>query len=316
MKKILLSILLILTFATSGNTATYYACIAGNISAANAWEDSAACDGTTYTITGAFPASGSVLEANAQAMTIDTDPGPNGAVTLQNTAGGSFAVATSVTPLTINANITSVGAACLAVTGNADANPALTIIGTITGGGSATYYGVGDSHTVGTVVVQGAITGGGNATAVGYRFSGATGSVTITGNAKGVSGPGVQTSAAGTMTLNGDCIGSAASTVIVGCASGSVGAITCTGNLVQGSLGPPYTGPVVWVPSSAQKYYWHTAGTDVYASAGLGSDAGGTQITGANTAEKVAVGTYFVKKDDGVFTQGTASSGGGFAWAQ
>lgn len=56
-------------------------------------------------------------------------------------------------------------------------------------------------------------------------------------------------------------------------------------------------------------------GTVVYASAGLGSDSDGTQITGENTAAKVSTGTYFIKKDDGVHTQGSASSsGGGGAW--
>jgi hypothetical protein len=109
-----------------------------------------------------------------------------------------------------------------------------------------------------------------------------------------------------------DCQGSD-TTLASGCVTAGGAKITVTGNLINGPSSTFGYGKIVWEPASAQNYIkFNGGGTVIYASAGLGSDAGGTQITGANTAAKVASGTYFVKKDDGVYTQGSKAGGG--AW--
>lgn len=315
MKKLFLAILMVLMVPVASYATTYYACIAGNINAANAWEDAVGCDGTTFTYgTGGFPASGSILEANAQAMTVNVDPGPNGKVHLKNTAGGGYAAATSLTPITINADITAVGATCLTVTGTADASPALTIVGNVVGGDSATYYGVADSHTVGTVVFQGNATSGGNATGHGYRFAGATGSVSMTGNATGgatAGSSGLYLGAAGTATITGSCIGGGVSAA-TGCFGNSTGSITVIGNLIWGDRGAPASGLVVWQPvapgSGVGSYVQTVGGTDVFV--GLPTTA-----TAANQAANIKAGEYFIKSDTGVSTVGTSAAGSGGAWA-
>ena len=340
MNKYLIAILIVMLASPVGAT-TYYACIAGDINAANAWEDAAGCDGSTFTYgTGGFPAAGSVLNANNQAMTVNTDPGPNGKVVLTNPAGGAF---TSSGNITITADVgvdgdrgsvdcLTIGSGTVTLLGDvyggdgsgadglviSGAGTAVTIgssgAGTVTikGGSAATGYGVNDSHTAATTTVYANITGGTNSTAAGYSHN-AAGTVAITGNITGGAAHGIQNlNSSSTITVAGDCIGSATVAASHGCNNLAYGTFTVTGNIINGAAGSGVAGKVRWEPSSAQKYIkFDAGGTAIYAGAGLGSDAGGTQVSAANTAAEISTGKYFIKKDDGAYTQGTKSAGGG-----
>lgn len=283
---------------TPAFSATYYACIAGNINAANAWEDAVGCDGTTYTITGAFPAAGDILEANGAAMTVNVDPGPNGKVHIKTTAGGGFAYATA-TNITLNTDITAGTTACLAITGSTGGG---TILGNITGGSGSSTYGVNDSHTVVTVTYGASgspitIAGGAGTNSHGVYMQGAGPSVvyanstgntgkgwnnagnstcTYTGNATAVSSSGVENGgASGVLTMTGNCTGSGTANAS-GCTGAGAAAFIITGNLISGARGSGASGNIVWTPAgpgtTADNYIKiqsPTAGNYIYVSESL-----------------------------------------------
>lgn len=228
--------------------------------------------------------------------------------------GGTFTYVTAADyALTLNADIeTGATTHCLGISGSASGTK-VAITGDITGG-SGTAYGVNDSHTVGTVTVNGNITGGTNTAGRGYYFSGATGTVTVSGNCISNAVPGCQLGAGGTMTVNGDCTAAGAGEK-AGCYASATGAITCTGSIIGNDTAVGVQGRIKWEPSSSKKYIlMDGGGTPIYASAGLGSDSDGTQITAANTAAQVLTTGYFVNKDDSTHTQGTATTTGGGVW--
>jgi hypothetical protein len=148
-----------------------------------------------------------------------------------------------------------------------------------------------------------------------------TGPIIVNGNVTGFGQTyGLVNLSTGVTTINGDCIAGTGGVYAVGCVASSSGPIIVTGNIINSTRTTGVWGTIIWAPSTAQKYVKFlltVAGpTYTYASEGLGSDSGGTQITGANTAAAISTGKYFIKKDDGVYTQGTATGGGGGAWAQ
>ena len=303
---------------------TWYACLnTTNISAANVWKDASNCTGNILAWNNQVNAD--IFEANGQTgLIVDVDPqgtgGSAGKVALKTTAGGGFTYNVNTqAAITINADITAGTTDCLAISGAGSSGTKLTIVGNLTGGGTATADAVVDLHTgAGALVsVTGNLVAGTSTTTFAYNASGTTGSVTINGNSTaGASSPSFVIAAGNTLgTINGNCIGSDIGNY-TGCSSaGGVGYLTVTGSIIAGTRGLGASGAIRWAPSSAQKYVkFDGGGTVIYAGAGLGSDAGGTQITGANTAAKVAAGTYFIKNDDGVYTQGSASGGGGGAW--
>lgn len=329
MKKILILIACLLLIAAPALATDYYACQdAQNINGDATWctlahrTGSCAGDGT-YTAGATVLQAGNNLYANGctvavnvsfTADKISTEAG-------DGTAGGRFTVSTSTSPLTLTTNFATGSTSCLVISGSANANPALTLMGN--GTGSATtgnVYAVSDNHTVGTVVVgstgsPATFTGGtsGTGSSHGY-FLYNSGPVTFNGGGVANQANGIQT-ASGTITVNGDCTGSNVANSN-GCYSYSGAQITLTGNIIDGTRSPGISGKYVWAPATAKKYHkTNGGGTAVYASAGLGSDSDGTKITAANTAAEIKTSAYFVKKDDGVYTQGTAStSGGGGAW--
>ncbi len=313
MKKFLLAILMVLAFTVPSYATDYYAGLVGPISADNVWftTSSGSCTGTTGVSAATALQNGNTLYANGcvgLTITASFTATKISVLAGAGTAGGTFLTVTNTTPITITSAIEAGTTTALGVSGNANANPALTIIGAITGGSASSCYGVGGTHTVGTVVVNGAITGGSYASGYGYYSYATTGAVSITGNVTGATGSGLYANGAQTVSLSGDCIAGVAR----GCYAGSTGAITVTGNIIASTTDVGAHGRIIWAPSSAQKYIkFNGGGTAIYASSGLGSDAGGTQITGANTAAEIKTTGYFVKKDDGVYTQGTASTGGG-----
>lgn len=320
-KRLTLTLAVVLLLASPSFGATYYACIAGDIDVADAWEDAAGCDGSTFTITGAFPASGDVLESNNLAMVINVDPGPNGIVTLQNTAGDGFSTVTSVSPITITANGTTIDdtVPILTISGTADANPALTIAGntTWTGGDSSQDYAISDGHTVGYVVLGSAgnpvaIQGGSNSTAYGYYVSA---NAPITGWANstaGTSASGFYVNSATTLiSLTGNCTGSSGSNSAMGCyVSHSGGHLVLTGNIVNTARSFGAGGPIRYTPIAPSS---GVTGNFIK------FDGGGTAIyLGDNTDDvtKALTTFYYIDKTDGGSDVGTASAGssGAGAW--
>lgn len=321
MKKLIAYLIIFLLIPTWSYAATYYACIAGNIDAANAWEDAAACDGNTFTYgTAGFPAVGSVLEANNNAMVINTNPGPNGIVTLQNTAGAGFSVATNATPLTITANGTAIGAALLTITGDANANPALNIAGdtTWTGGNGSNEFAISDTHTVGTVVFGSAghvvtVKGGTNSSAYGYvttTVSPVTGYVAAIGvNAIGWRNGG---EVAHTFSAGSSCTGGSVAADAAGCVASNSSAnnyITLTGgNIVAGTKSVGAYGTIRYAPTTPANgvtgnyVKWDGGGTAVY----MG--------TNTDDVSKALDTFYYIDPTDGTSDVGTAT-GGGSAYA-
>lgn len=331
MKRILLTICAVLVLAGPCFGATWYACAGSkNIDSVSSgttsdvWYSEAACSGGSYYAwTSVFNDglnAGDILEANAQtAILVNVNPGATGKkVHLKNLNGGNFTFTfNTLGATTINADITAGTADCLLVSGAGSAGTELTIVGNLTGGGTSGADAVYDTHTgAGAIVaVTGALTGGTSTQTPGYNFVSATGSVTITGNVTASANCyALRVAGAAPATVEGDCIGT--DTAEYPACYAAMGPIIVTGNIVNGTRSTGGTGAIRWQPSSSQKYMkFNGGGTVVYASAGLGSDSDGTQITGENTAAKVSTGTYFIKKDDGVHTQGSASSsGGGGAW--
>jgi hypothetical protein len=156
--------------------------------------------------------------------------------------------------------------------------------------------------------------GAGNPAAYGIEYTNSqTGTPVIVGTCTASStaneAPGCYASAANMQV--GNCVAAGN----VGCyevATGS-GWITVTGNLIWSTTYSAISGRMYWTPALASNYIQlpnTSSPTYIYASAGLASNSGGTQITAANTAANVSSSAYFVKKDTGVLTQGSAAAGG------
>jgi len=338
MKKYLLLILILLMptwawganwFAGSGDT-DFDAQDGSHVS--SVWNSNA--DGTsgTYLDFDTGPGNGDVFIANGATIAIDDNIG-SGSVTVTlttegtdygGTDGGNFSIAiNSVDALTLYTNITGGSTRCLLITGAGSSGTELTLRGNITGGTASSAHGVDDTHTgAGAIVaVIGNIVGGtGVSSAYGYNFNSASGSAvtTIDGNATGGQSPALYIANDASATISGNCVGSDTYWSGHGCYSNHTGIITVSGSIISQNLGSGAVGPIIWTPSSSQKYIViDGGGTPLYASAGIGSDSGGTQVSAANTAAEIATGKYFVKKDDGVHTQGTktaGSGGGASAW--
>ena len=270
MKKLLLSICLLL-LATPAWAATWYACSStANIDAAAEWKTasggSCSCSGST--LTWGNQADGDTLNANGcTALAINVDPGAaTGAssnncgtvtktVTLTNDAtnGGAFTLATSANLVT-HFNATSTKNSLVVVTGSTNG---LTNCGTLTGGGVASAPGVSDGHTVVTTYYRGAVNGGSLAsanTSAGLNVTG-NGAASINGNVTQGSGgnPGLYASGAAAITLVGNCIGESTTAYAGGAAcmeTNATGSITLTGNKIDGMFGNATSGRVYFTPSA------------------------------------------------------------------
>lgn len=332
-KYLLLLIFVICLLPFNGWSASYYGCANANINA-----DSTFCTTATGSCTGDTPVTAATALAGthtlfANGCTITIPSGADLTVTAAKLSnkddggdmvdGGGFTVATNASyVVVIQADIETGGTtgAALSITGSA-AGAARVTIGssgtpvTITGGSASGMHGVADAHTVGETKAYANINGGSHIAAYGYYQGGSSGTFVGYGTATAYTGHGYSAQGTGTGTWNGDCVGSATARAFYGC-YGYGAAVTITGSIIaaDGSMGA--SGKVIWAPSNAQKYIKiDGGGTEIYASAGLGSDAGGTQVSAANTAAEVKTTSYFVKKDDGVYTQGTATTGGLNAYA-
>ncbi len=308
MKKILLSILLILAFATSANATTWYACAGSkNINSvsggttSDVWYSAAACvGGSWYAWTTNFDdglLAGDILEANAQtALAINVNPGATGKkVHLKTLSGGGFTYATA-SALHMDMDVTAGTTEGIAITGS-QAGDAGTIHGNIIGGSASGAEGITDGHTVGTITVTGDITGGSFINGYGYAITG-TGIVAVTGNATGATAPAFRNASSGNSTISGNCTGSSTATPAQGCVAASTGAITVTGNIINGTRSAGVEGTIKWTPAAANYIKTDGGGTAVYASQ-------------APSKAKVLTDTSVVVSTTGAYEAGTASSGGG-----
>lgn len=304
MKKLLITIIILL-FSLPALATDYYAGKAsGNINADDVWftTSTGSCTGSTGVSGATALQAGNTLYSNGCSLTVNvsftatkiTNAAGSG------TVGGSFAVATSTSPLTLTTAVENGATAddCLAISGSANANPALTVVGAITGGSTANGHAVADTHTVGTVVVTGNVTGGSNASAYGIYHYANTGNLSITGNITGATGYGLYGGTAGE-TITGDCIAGTAS----GCVNTS-GNMTITGNLVNSATATGANGRIIWTPGATNYIKVMSASTPTYQYYGK-----------PPAASNVETDDYIINLTDGIQTQGTASGGGGGAWA-
>lgn len=282
------------------------------------WNTAVDGSGTWYSWTTNFSdgiTTGDNFYANAQtAIAINVSPGQTGKIpTLRTdagagTAGGGFTLNTSLNT-TIYFAPRAGTTHCIALSGNSGG---LTLEGpSCTGGDAGTSYGISDTHTV-VDVVNNIVTnsGGAGTSTVGYGHTGSSGTLTHNGTCVATTSHGCSSSNAHLTTIN-NCTGSASIGTFAGCyGSGGTSGLTIIGKITNGTGSSGATGIYKWVPKDAQQYVKiDGGGTAIYLSAGLGSDAGGTQVSAANTAAKIADDSYFVKKDDGVYTQGADSGG-------
>jgi hypothetical protein len=308
MKRLLLIILICLLPMGAWSTDYYGGAAGKNLNANDLWfiqsEITGSCAATgTPVASSTVLQAGNTLYANGctiaitdsfTATKISTEDGDGAGAAV---GGGGFTIATdTVTGKTITANIAGGTSTALTMSGAGT----LTITGNITASSTTlSSHGLVCSGNAYTLTVNGNVTGGGGTTnsigisTTGYGASTVNGNVTA-GSSQNYSAPGI---------YHNNYEGYE---------------VTITGNIINTRQNSACYGACLWAPSSAQKYvrYVTTGGSNTLSSgAGIGSDASGTQVTGANTAAQVAEDSYFIKKDDGVYTEGTkAAGGGGGAW--
>ena len=333
MKKILSWFIIFILMATPtwSYAASYYGCASANINA-----DSTFCTTATGSCAGNDPVTAATALAGthtlfANGCTITIPSGANLTVTASKLSnkddggdmvdGGGFTVATNASyTVVVQADIESgeTTGAALGITGSAAGNARVTVGSsgtpvTITGGSASGMNGVSDTHTVGQVVAYANINGGSHIGAVGWYQGGSSGTVVGYGTATAGVGTAYRVAGAGTGTWNGDCVGSGSSRAVFGC-DGYVGALTVTGSIIATDYSSGAAGKIIWAPSNAQKYVkMDGGGTELFLGAGLGSDAGGTQLSGADSAAQIADNYYFIRKDTGNYTEGTKAAGGGLS---
>jgi hypothetical protein len=315
MKKILLSILIVLMLAFPSFATTYYAQSGSANMSAIEWDTASGGGGTD--LVWAERLAGDVFVANGNTgIVVDTDPGVGGSQVTLSTAtnGGGFTLTTVGTPATITAHMAAGTTPCLVISGAVNATT--TILGNCTGGSVAASYGLHDTHTVGTVVVGSVgspttLTGGTTTgtTSHGYYYapSGA-GTATVYGNAVATAyGIGfAHNGSSSTASITGNCTGSDAANV-AGCSSTAAGPMTITGNIINGDRAVGAVGTIRWTP---------TAPSDGVTGHYVKFDGGGTAVyAGTNTddATKALSTFYYIDPTDGSSDVGTAGGGGG-AW--
>ena len=322
MKKLLLSILLLLTFASQGWATVWYAsgvsghsCASGNMSTCYWYStpgDTTSCTTTAGSglLTWNSQAAGDTFVANGcVGITINVDPqgtgGSAGIVTLRNdyygsagyaSGGGTFLYATA-SQLTITANFIAGQANCLTISGS-QSGTAGTILGNITSSSTTnTIYGVVDSHTVGTMI---------------YGSSGTP--ITITGGT-GSADSGVLVNNSGPSTFYANLV--AGTTGYSSCAitfSYISSAITLIGNMINNSSNMAVCArSLIWNPTAKNYIAYYANGAVTYFSPGLGNSGGTLTGNAATEAPYIATSQYFVGPNSASYTQGSATAGGGTA---
>jgi hypothetical protein len=233
MKKLFLSILILLTLAFPVGATDWYASSSSANMSAITWNSTASTGCTTGgsgPLTWANRTAGDVFYANScTAIAVDADPGANGKVTLRTaagagTAGGGFTYALAANLGTLNIDVTSAATVCLTISGNAND---ITIVGNIVAGTGATGHGVNTSHTVKTLTVTGTVTGGTSGTVAYGIYNSSTGLVVVTGNVTGVTSAGILNNSTGTITVTGE-ITAGTTGPGLNCAGNGNCTVTCT----------------------------------------------------------------------------------------
>lgn len=290
MKKLLLTIFLLLAFAGQGWAGgPWYACdnsagidfldVSGT-TISNVWNDAANCAGNWLDLSAGYASD--TFYANA--LTVDVDAtitvGQLNTTAGSGTAGGTFSITTNATPITVTATSATAGSEhAITVAGSAAGANVLTLtIGTLNGSSTtANKYAVSSTHTNGTVIINGNIVGG--SSAMGLYHNSTTGLVTINGNCSA----GVST---------------------VGCSSGNK-PITLVGNIINGTKATGVTGGIIWNPtppsSGVNGHYikFDGSGTAVY----VGKNT--------ETQSKAMTDFYYFTAASETSTVGTGTSGGG-----
>lgn len=323
MRKLLLSILMVLVLASTGWAASYYGCATAAINADSTFCTTAtgSCTGDTAVTAATALAGTHTLFANGCTITI-----PNNADVTITAAklsnkddggdmvdGGQFTYATSASYVAVvNANLETGGTTgtVLSVTGSAAGAARLTVNATtITAGSATNMFGLGLAHTVGTIVVNATTVTAGTSTGTHGLYINA-GPVTFTGNATGGSstGAGLFIAGASATTMAGDCTGGSAYSSD-GCYA-VAGTFTLTGNIINTATSSGVRGVVRWTPTAPS-----SGVTGHY----IKFDGGGTAVyAGKNTddATKALTTFYYIDPTDGTSDQGSASTtgGGGGAW--
>ncbi len=315
MKRLILSIFLVLLFATSSFATDYYGCkAASNITGDDVWcstTDSSCHSVDTPISWSTVNSSGNNLYANGCAFTVANGNTWNlGTGKLSTEAGvgsggGSFTFASAAT-VTATSNIVAGTTSGIVLGGGGSVT---TITGNITGGTAASAYGV--TMSSGSFILSGNVLGGGNAT--GHGILGSSGAITISGNVTGGSvaagSYGIYQTSTGNISVNGIISGGSAAGAEGIRNTNATAVTTITGSLVYTQYAAPVTGKTIFNPSDATKYI------TVYR-----TDAGVTNFyeeTARNidpTEAKVVTGTSY--KIGNVTKNGSYVPAGGGAWAQ
>ena len=350
-KKILISILLLLTFASQGWATTWYAganCASGTMSSCNWYStQGSSCTNGTGPLTWNNQVAGDTFNANGcVAIAVDVDPqgtgGSKGKVILNTPAGGTFVVSTIAGNRTFTADLGVVGntgtTTVLAVSGTNTYT--LTILGNIYGGGTASAYGLSISGTTSTIVIGAngspvTIIGGSAAACNGVYDSHTTGtSVTvyanITGGSNGTARGYYQSAATGTISFIGNVTGGASEGIYLG----QGGTATLTGNCIgSGSTGVAVgcrstsglltvTGSLIWGGGGAAGNSAPICGnvqwTPVTPGSGTGSyievpttTAVYVGLPDSSPATHILTSGHYINSTSGTGTAGGASAGGG-----
>lgn len=321
MKKLLLTIIILLAMVGQGWATDYWACANANMDASDQWSTTPA--GTSCACTaGAFVAWSSInggahnIYANGCTVALTDDTGDISLTKISSGQSGSGVIGGKFTfdvstqnAITITANIEAGDDDGLSVSGAGAGSTTteLTIIGNLTGGSDTGDHGVTCTATssrliIGSEGTPATITGGTGSTASGLYVGGSNLSVVITGNAIGNVGPGI-TSAAITGTLTGNAQAGTGGTAAAGVYSSlSTSNWTLVGNIIDSTMAGGWSArpPQTWTVGNTY-YHKNAAGAYLYVS----TDPGVENV-------KSGTATYYIQ---GVAKDGTyIAGGGGGAW--
>lgn len=256
MKRILLSILMVLLLVIPALATDYYAqTSAQNINTASLWNTNPAGGGTD--LVWANIQAGDNLYANGKtaiAINVSFNIG-TGKISTEagaGTAGGDF-ITVNATAITVVANIVSGTTTCFAPVASTGI---ITWTGNITGGVAANARGVYLNTSDNTLNLTGNVTGGSAISAYGIQNNQAS-IVAVTGNVTGgsysPSSWGLYNSGTGTSSITGSAIGGSAAGAD-GARSVGSGAITITGFMANTATSVGASGRIVYSPDDATKF--------------------------------------------------------------
>lgn len=294
-KKILLSLLIILCLASPVYATNYYACqaaqnLTGDATWCTAAQVSGSCAATAArtawaTVTADSPtlyANGCTVVINDSftAVALSTADGDGAGAAV---AGGGFTLATgTVSGKTFTTAVAAGSTPCVVISGNGAGTPVDTFVGAITGGASTNAHGISTTHTVGTIQITGNV-----------------------GNGAGTPNYGAFLNSAGLITITGNCTGTATAQSGAGCYGASTGTITITGKIIHGTRTAGAQGAIIFTPGVTD-YVLYPKDT----SYSIGTvNAYATEMPTDPTAAKVLLDTHY-----GSYTGSMAPGGGSYGY--